>query len=122
MPMRNIQSGCEIRHWRKQVNSNGRMTTHNVPLVIGKRPGLEQYFIGNGNFANIVQDGAAADMYKIWPTYTQTDSQPNSGVCHTTGMLFSPCVAEIQGARQPFNCGIICQIQLKVRSLYFLEH
>ena len=87
-------TGNRLSHLQKSRISTGKklctnlgMRLHNLPLISRERPGLEQYPVGNGNLANIMQRTGGQNQINILLAHPHSSGQNRSIPAHAQNML-----------------------------------
>ena len=97
------------------------MPAHDLPFVVCQRPRFQQNAVGNAHLADIVQQCAASYVNQFFITHIHGLRQLESHLRNALGVTFGFLIAQVQGTRPAFNCGVVGQRQIHVRALQILE-
>ena len=99
----------------------GRVLTHDLPFFIRKLIRIQQDVIWNAQFADVVQQRAAADMSQLRFTDVHLAHQLQGHFCDAQRVSFRLLVAQVHGPRPALDGGVIGCGKVGVRTLQVVK-
>ena len=88
MAVGDVQRWAQIGDGREHLVSINRMFAHHYPLFIAQRTRLAQDFVWHAHLADVVQEGAAADVHQFGLAYFHGARQFHGHLGDALGMAF----------------------------------
>ena len=116
-----VEGGVQEGDGGEQLVGEGGVLAHEGPFVIGEGGGLEQDGVWDGHLADVVEQGAAAQVDELVIGEVQGLGEGEGHLGDALGVAFGFFIAQFEGVRPALEGGVVGELEFAVRALQVVE-